>query len=469
MTGFPPLARMNPEEGYLGWQLRLPGTLPEQQLRDCFDFVEDVCALHISRMQHDTPAPSAPSPANASQADQPTIRVNVDRIDRLINLVGELVISQSMLEQTLGPLLSARHTPLRSAYDALVARTTDLQDAVMAIRAQPVKPLFQRMQRILREAAAASGKTADMICMGEMTEVDRSVIEGLTDPLTHMIRNAVDHGIEAPSARQAAGKPSQGTVTLSASHRAGRVVIELWDDGAGIDRARVRRIALDRGLIRPDQSLTEAEVDNLLFHPGFSTAKTVTSLSGRGVGLDVVRTALRRLGGRLTLQSQSGQGTRFSLSLPLTLAVADSMVLCRHGHTLLLPVAAVRETVRLQGADIRTLDQAGTMIRLRDRLISLCDAGDLLGLQGTDPVGPKAVAILVSDEEDQQIALIFDEVIDQRQVVIKGLKANCGEVPGISAATILGDGRVALILDPGDLVRRAAATIPRFEPESPAA
>lgn len=456
----PCLADIDAHMGYLRWQVQLPGTVPEPSLRECFDFVDDVCDLTIGRMvtpdgiQITPPAPHRP--AASATTNGLTIRVELDRVDRLMNLIGELVISQSMLEPTIAPMFSDRHSLARSAFDAFASNVSDLQDAVMAIRAQPVKPLFQRMGRILREAAALAGKEADLIYQGEMTEIDRSVIDGLTEPLTHMIRNAVDHGLETPTHRRAIGKPACGRITLSAAHRAGRVHIDVSDDGAGIDRARVRSIAIERGLISADQTLTEREIDNLLFRPGFSTARAVNTLSGRGVGLDVARAALVRLGGRITIQSEPGRGTRFSLSLPLSLAVAESMVVRCGGQTLLLPLSAIRETVRMQGADIRRLDDGTTLIRIRGQLVSLCDVSQVLGLPLRTCPAPRAVAVLVADEDDLQAALIFDEVIDQRQVVIKGLSNNCGTVAGIAAATILGDGCVALILDPADLVRRAA-------------
>lgn len=466
----PCLADITAHLSYLNWQVRLPGAVPQQSLRDCFDFVDGLCDLTIDRMptpdRMQTATPAPPRPAASATTDGLTIRVELDRVDRLMNLVGELVISQSMLEPTIAPMFSDRHSPARSAFDTFASHVSDLQDAVMAIRAQPIKPLFQRMGRIVREAAASAGKEADLVCLGEMTEIDRSVIDGLTEPLTHMIRNAVDHGLEKAADRRAAGKPACGRVTLSATHRAGRVHIDISDDGAGIDRARVRSIAIERGLIRADQPLTEREIDDLLFRPGFSTAKAVNTMSGRGVGLDVARTALVRLGGRITIQSEPGRGTRFSLSLPLSLAVTDSMVVRCGGQTLLLPLSAIRETVRMQGADIRRLDDGSALIQIRGQLVSLCDVSKVLGLPLRTGPAPRGVAVLVADEDDHQTALIFDEVIDQRQVVIKGLNNNCGMVAGIAAATILGDGCVALILDPADLIRRAAthsAQLPDLE------
>jgi len=373
-----------------------------------------------------------------------------------MNLVGELVIGQSMLTERLLKAGIASHSPAEDALGTLATLTRDLQEAVMVIRSQPVKPLFQRMGRILREAAQALDKPADLICEGEMTEVDRLIIERLTDPLTHMIRNAIDHGIEDRATRAAAGKPASGRITLAAAHRSGRIVIELADDGRGIDRVRVRAAAITKGLIAPDARPSDAEIDALLFHPGFSTARTVTSLSGRGVGMDVVRTSLLALGGRISIASVAGQGTRFTISLPLTLAVLNGMLVRARGQTLVLPLTAVLETAIPEPAGD---DGAGAaLMRMRGRHVSLCDLGASLGfpLPADRAEAAHPVAILVADEDDRQIALLVDRIIDQQQFVIKGLTGNCGKLPGIAAATILGDGQVALILDTADLIQHAA-------------
>lgn len=462
MTTLPGLAKLSPENGYLNFRIRLPGDVPERSIRDCFDFVEDICKLSISR--EETTSAQEPTIATddaalqtvATTIDTPTVRVGLDRIDRLLNLVGELVIAQSMLEQCMRDGGTVRHTPARIALDDLAGLTDEIQTAVMAIRAQPVKPLFQRMSRILREAAASSGKRVELTAIGDGTEVDRAIIERLTDPLTHMIRNAVDHGIEAPAIRAANGKPETGTVTLSAAHRSDRIIIELQDDGAGIDRTKVRQIAQARGLVAPDRILSDGEIDELLFLPGFSTASQVTSLSGRGVGLDVVRSALKRLGGRFSIQSTPGIGTRFTISLPLTLAVMEAMTLQSGSHIFVLPLAVILETVAISTVDLREIGAGRRMIRMRNHFVPLCDVATVLGLQTTPRGEGTGVAVLVSDDEDALCALLFDDILDQRQVVVKGLRGNCGTVPGVAAATILGDGRVALILDPADIMRLEA-------------
>jgi two-component system chemotaxis sensor kinase CheA len=332
--------------------------------------------------------------------------------------------------------------------------TREIQEGVMAIRAQPVKPLFQRMSRIVRELTDATGKSVRLRTEGEATEVDRTVIERLADPLTHMIRNAVDHGVEAPETREAVGKPGQGEVKLSAAHRSGRIVIEVSDDGAGIDRQRVKAIAIKKELIPADAQLTDNEIDNLLFLPGFSTASKISNISGRGVGMDVVKRSIQALGGRISISSRPGQGSTFSMSLPLTLAVLDGMVVKVADQTLVVPLTAIVETLRPKPGDIHTLGVNARVISDRGGFAPLIDVGQELGYRPTsaDPIG--GVVLIVETEVSTRCALVVDAIHDQRQVVIKSLEANYRQVPGIAAATILGDGRVALILDIDTFVAR---------------
>ena len=325
----------------------------------------------------------------------------------------------------------------------------------MMIRAQPVKSLFQRMARIVRESSADVGKTVRLRTEGEATEIDKTVIERLADPLTHMIRNAVDHGLETTDERLAAGKSTEGIVTLTAAHRSGRVLIEVSDDGGGIDRARVKSMAEDKGLIPPGQDLSDGEIDNLLFMPGFSTASTVSNLSGRGVGMDVVKNAIGALGGRITITSEAGRGTTFSISLPLTLAVLDGMVVRVGTETLVVPLSAISETLSLDEDDARPLGPTTQVVRVRDSFVPLIDLGTELGYSTPRQSYVGAIVLLISHEDGNRAALVVDDIEDQRQVVIKGLQDSYGHVPGVAAATILGDGQIALILDPADLLANA--------------
>ncbi len=409
------------------------------------------------------PAKLASSAGSASAKQQNSakavVRVDLDRIERLVNLVGELVINQAMLSQSLEQAGLSPHSDAMNGLEEFQRLTRDIQDSVMMIRAQPVKSLFQRMSRIVREASAAVKKDVRLITEGENTEVDKTVIERLADPLTHMIRNAVDHGLETTEDREAAGKPGQGVVRLSASHKSGRVVIEVSDDGGGINRERVFEIAVSKGLIPEDVNLSETEIDNLLFLPGFSTAKEVSDLSGRGVGMDVVRTSIQSLGGRITIQSDPGSGTTFSISLPLTLAVLDGMVVGVAEETLVVPLNLVIETLTLDDLAVDLIRPGVMSIRVRGSFVPVYDLGVILGYRSPLQDTSGAVVLLIAHEDGQRSALMIDQIKDQRQVVIKGLDENFYRAPGIAAATILGDGQIALILDPTDIISQASQTI----------
>jgi two-component system chemotaxis sensor kinase CheA len=503
----PLLSELDPEGAYLTWIIHLRTSEPESRVREIFEFVEWDCELDISdadvgklleALQEslepeelpspaaDTPAVSVreieqrpiapaarvasddehphPSPAkqesqrgDAASAAQTTIRVDLDRVDRLINLVGELVINQAMLSQRVSEAGLSRASSVAIGLDELEQLTRDIQDSVMAIRAQPVKPVFQRMSRTVREVAAMTGKTVRLVMDGEGTEVDKTVIERLTDPLTHMIRNAVDHGIEKPEDRLAAGKAEEGSLRLSATHRSGRIVIEVADDGAGINRSRVRQIAVDKGLIPAEANLTDEEVDNLIFLPGFSTASTISNISGRGVGMDVVKRAIQALGGRISISSVPGHGSTFSMSLPLTLAVLDGMVVTVGGQTLVVPLTAIIETLQPKKESVHALGNGARVIANRATFTPLIDVGAVL-MYRDEAIDPTTqVALLVESESGAKCALLVDAIQGQRQVVIKSLETNYGHVHGIAAATILGDGRVALILDVDAIVGRPRA------------
>ncbi|PST23465.1 chemotaxis protein CheA [Rhizobium sp. JAB6] len=384
---------------------------------------------------------------NAAAAAGQTIRVDLDRVDRLINLVGELVINQAMLSQSVIENDNNGVSSINMGLEELQQLTREIQDSVMAIRAQPVKPVFQRMSRIVREIADMTGKSIRLITEGENTEVDKTVIDKLAEPLTHMIRNAVDHGIETPEKRSALGKNPEGTVRLTAKHRSGRILIELADDGAGINREKVRQKAIDNDLIPADANLSDEEVDNLIFLPGFSTADKISDISGRGVGMDVVKRSIQALGGRINISSRPGQGSVFTMSLPLTLAVLDGMVVTVAGQTLVVPLTAIVETLQPEASAIHSFGANHRLISIRNSFCPLVDVGRILNFRATQANPVEGVALLVESEGGGQRALMVDAIQGQRQVVIKSLEANYTHVPGIAAATILGDGRVALILD----------------------
>ncbi len=352
------------------------------------------------------------------------------------------MLAQKVQEARLPP-----SSGLAASLEDLEQLTREIQDGVMAIRAQQVKAVFQRMPRLMREVAGATGKQVRLVTEGEATEVDRTVIERLADPLTHMIRNAVDHGIETPDERIAAGKSVEGVITLSARHRGGRIVIEVTDDGRGIDRRGVLQIAVSKGLVAADANLGDEAIDELIFLPGFSTAGAVSDISGRGVGMDVVRRSVQALGGRIGIASRPGEGSTITLSLPLTLAVLDGMLVDVCGQTLVAPLSAIIESIQPRLEDIRRIGSEGVVLAVRESYMPLIDIGVALGFRER-PIDPsKGIVLLVETETGARIALVADDIQGQRQVVIKSLESNYGHVAGISAATIMGDGRVALIVD----------------------
>ena len=398
------------------------------------------------------PAKAAPAAAEAPANAQATIRVDPERIDRLIDLVGELVINQAMLAQRVIESGLASSSSVALGLDELEQLTRQIQDGVMAIRAQPVKSVFQRMPRLVREVANMTSKQVRLVTEGESTEVDKTVIERLGEPITHMLRNAIDHGLETPEERRAAGKPVEGTVKLVALHRGGRIVIEVSDDGRGINRKRVFAIAVEKELIAPDAVLTDEEIDNLIFLPGFSTAKTVSDISGRGVGMDVVRRSVQALGGRISISSKPGEGSTFTLSLPLTLAVLDGMVVDVAGQTLVIPLTAIVESLRPKTEEVKGLGPQGAVLSVRESFVPLVDIANALGFRAEKRNPCEGVVLLIEVEDGGRAALVADAIQGQRQVVIKSLESNYRQVEGIAAATILGDGRVALIVDVDALV-----------------
>ncbi|MEG1680614.1 MAG: chemotaxis protein CheW, partial [Stenotrophomonas sp.] len=371
------------------------------------------------------------------------------KVDALINLVGELVITQAMLKQVSGGLDPAHAEQLLAGLDLLERNTRDLQEAVIGVRMLPVDAVFRRFPRLVRDLSSRLGKQVRLRTIGEGTELDKGLIEKIADPLVHLVRNSIDHGLEMPDVRREAGKDETGTITLAASHQGGHIVIEVSDDGRGLNREKILAKALERGLSVPDNP-TDAQVWDLIFQPGFSTADAVTDLSGRGVGMDVVRRNIQALGGEVQLESRTGAGTRVLIRLPLTLAILDGMTVSVAGETLILPLAYVLEALQPQPDDIRSMAGEGRVLRVRGEYLPILSLGQYYGY----PDNPQADPLVVVVEGDgQKIALEVDELIGQQQVVVKNIENNYRRISGVSGATILGDGRVALIVDIGGLVR----------------
>jgi two-component system chemotaxis sensor kinase CheA len=500
----PNLTEMVAEQSYLSWTFTLVTDKGRAAIDDVFEFVagdsaevaiEDVGATPLKEEEGDgwgifaptaavaapaggedgdgwglfapLPTAAAATPAAATQQAKPaaatsaaqqavaggsgvhtaSIRVDLDKVDRLVNMVGELVITQAMLGQQASGFSVESHPELIQGLQELSHHTRELQENVMAIRAQPVKALFSKAPRLVRDLSSKLGKQARLVMSGENTEVDKTVIEQLSDPMTHLIRNALDHGLETPEERMAVGKPAEGTIHLGAEHRSGRIIIEISDDGRGINRARVLEKAIEKGLVERGQPLTDEQIDMLIFAPGFSTADAVSDVSGRGVGMDVVRKNIQDVGGRVVVQSTPGAGSRFILSLPLTLAVMDGMLIAVGDERYVLPLTNIVESLRPTAQQARSLVDVGDVLTLRGEYIRLLPLHAIFGIRGAIVDPTKGLTVVVETEGGDRIGLLVDELLGQQQVVIKSLDSNFRPVEGISAATILGDGRVALILD----------------------
>jgi two-component system chemotaxis sensor kinase CheA len=406
------------------------------------------------------PAPTAvaAAPKAAAKAvekavaapDQATLRVSIEKVDQLINLVGELVITQAMLAQNSreGQL----NQQLLAGLTDLERNTRDLQEAVMSIRMIPMSMVFNRFPRMLRDLAAKLDKKVELVTQGEATELDKSLVEKITDPLTHLVRNSCDHGIELPADRLAKGKAEHGTITLVASHQGGSIVIEVRDDGRGLNRAKLISKARERGIDAPD-SMTDQEVYALIFAPGFSTADQVTDVSGRGVGMDVVKKNITSLGGTVEIDSAEGYGMSVKVRLPLTLAIMDGMSIGVGDECYILPLASVVESFQVAPGMIKTIGGSGRVVEVRDEFMPVIDLERVFEVPRFDFEHVSNIMVVV-EAEGARVALLVDELLGQQQVVVKNLEANYRKVQDVSGATIMGDGRVALILDTGSLVRR---------------
>ncbi|MCW5681746.1 MAG: chemotaxis protein CheA [Xanthobacteraceae bacterium] len=489
-SALPPTDKIVQNEVYISWQATLHSAASREEVEALLQPIAGLCDIGMqggavaSFVQETAPQveplqPVVPdvlaepsktatshkmeTPAEAKTTSPPratatTTRVELEKIDRVVNLVGELVIAQAMLGQIVNELPEHTSARLTQSVQEVIHHTRELKDSVMSMRAQPVGSVFQRMPRLVRELSAKTGKKVRLELAGEKTEVDRSIIERLGDPLTHIIRNSVDHGIERPDARVAAGKQEEGTVRLSAEHRGGRIVIEIRDDGAGIDPERVLRKAQERGLVKTGAQLGDDEINNLIMLPGFSTAETVSDISGRGVGMDVVRSNIAEIGGRVSLKSERGRGMTIQLSLPLTLAVMEGMVIKSAGEIYVMPLSAIVECLLPDRSVIGNLVGTQGVLQLRGEHVPLLKLGEVFALRKKPDADSDKVVIVTDAGDGNRIGLVVDELCGHQQVVIKSIEESYGAVPGIAAATILGNGRVAFILDAEKLTDLAART-----------
>ena len=395
--------------------------------------------------------------APAAALESATLRVSIEKVDQLINLVGELVITQAMLAQTSAKVDPALYQQMAAGLADLDRNTRDLQESVMSIRMIPMSIVFSRFPRMLRDLAGKLGKKVEFVTKGESTELDKGMVEKITDPLTHLVRNSCDHGIELPAERLESGKPEQGTITLSASHQGGSIVIEVRDDGKGLSREKLIKKARERGIDAPD-SMTDTEVWSLIFVPGFSTADVVTDVSGRGVGMDVVKKNITALGGTVEIDSAEGYGMSVKVRLPLTMAIMDGMSVGVGDEVYILPLSSVVESFQVQPGVVKTIGGSGRVVEVRGDFMPVLELEQIFSVPRfnyrSDDINASGIMV-VAEAEGGRVALLVDELLGQQQVVVKNLEANYRKVNDVSGATIMGDGRVALILDVGSLVRRS--------------
>ena len=493
LSRLPSFEELDPEEIHLAWDLELRGDIEEARVRAVFDWVDGECELEIEALAATADGPratvavaaapaAAPGAAVEPASEAPTaraaspkaappstsIRVGIDKVDQLINLVGELVITQSMLGH-LGEDLAEQPASgaidiLRKGLTQLGRNTRELQESVMRIRMLPIKSCFNRFPRLVHDLSGKLGKQIELRLVGEQTELDKTVLEKINDPLVHAVRNCIDHGIEMPEVRRAAGKPEAGMLELNAYHAGGNIVIEVTDDGAGLPKQKIVAKARERGLVGMDEELSTEQIDNLVFLPGFSTAEQVSDLSGRGVGMDVVRRNINDLGGTVDIRSEEGRGSTLTIRLPLTLAILDGQLVRVGRETYVVSLVAIIESLRARPECISTVTGENELYRVRDEYIPVVRLHQLFGVEPRVHALEDGIIVLV-EADGRRMGLFVDELLGQQQVVIKSLESNFRQVPGLSGATILGDGTVALILDAPGLIQRCLR--PADRPASP--
>ena len=487
----PEFLLMEPENSALSWVLTLKGDIPKSEVEEVFDWVEDDCDLTITAIASSAAAteeiaeaeiisetveptpikeepvadsipeavpaaatkPAAAKAKRKATTEASSIRVSIDKVDELINMVGELVITQSMLSQ-LGDeeeFGEEQIEKLKNGLMQLERNTREMQENVMRIRMLPISFVFQRFPRLVHDLSAQLDKKIELVLAGESTELDKTVMEKIGDPLVHLVRNSLDHGIETPEVRLAAGKPETGEIHLNAFHEGGNIVIEITDDGAGLNLEKILSKAKSSGIVGDNDKLTDDEIADLIFRPGFSTADVVSDVSGRGVGMDVVRRNIRALGGTVEVKTSAGTGSTFTIRLPLTLAILDGQSIVVGNEVYIVPLVAIIESVQVDTSLVNGVTGQAEVYRLRDEyipIVKLCDVFNVKPLHDNMEDG----LLVVVEAEGKKVALLVDDLLGQQQVVIKSLETNFKSVEGISGATILGDGTVALILDVTGLI-----------------
>ncbi len=482
ISKIPGLDELDPSVCHISWTIALDSAAPKRDLDEIAEMIDDLATFEVDAgpepdIAHEapaapepkalalpspTPAPAAAKPAAPSAIAKepapeplkkpgapptPTVRVDVPKLERLGNMVGELIITQAFLARQAAGLDTDQYRSLFRALDEMSQHIRDLADAATSIRAQPLKVVFSRFGALVRDLEKATSKRIRLEVQGESVEIDKTVVERLSEPLTHLIRNSIDHGIEPTEKRVAAGKDPVGHLRLSAEQRGSHVVIDLSDDGGGINRERVLQKAIEKDLIPADAQLSEEEIDQLIFLPGFSTAEAVTSISGRGVGMDAVRATIAEMGGQVSLVSQPGKGSTFSLHLPLSLAILDAMVTMVARQNYLIPISAIVESLRPMPASIVRMDRQNPMLSWRGSMLRIVNLAREFSIEGAVEDLTQAILVVVRPAGGELFALQVDDLIGQEPVVVKSLEKNYRKVAGLSGATILGDGRPALILD----------------------
>jgi two-component system chemotaxis sensor kinase CheA len=474
IDSFPPFDKYDVEECYMSWNLTLKGDADEDQVKEVFEWVEDECDLTISKIASEQQEQSEQTPeasvdsevikeqekpveekaqrrSAAKNSESSSIRVNIDKVDALINMVGELVITQSMLGQFGEDFDIKNIDKLNDGLKQLERNTRELQESVMQIRMLPISFSFNRFPRLVHDLSNKLNKKIELKLSGESTELDKTVMEKIGDPLVHLVRNSLDHGIEMPEDRVAAGKPETGVIHLNAYHEGGNIVIEIEDDGAGLNTEKILAKAIERGVVKEGEKLPDNKINELIFHAGFSTADVISDVSGRGVGMDVVKRNIHDLGGVVEVKSELGKGSVFTIRLPLTLAILDGQLIRVGNQTYIIPLISIIESLQVRSEHTTSIAGDTELYRLRDDYIPILRLHSIFNIQ-CENANLDSGLLVVVEAEGHKVGLFVDDLLAQQQVVIKSLETNYKKVAGISGATILGDGTVAMILDISKLI-----------------